>query len=361
MKKILSLFITLTIIFSCVSALALDIDSAYNEFKEEHPDFVNTILGKDISESTLKKFIKDCYKYISEIDSKTPVTESNFETYAIQSINAVSSREAYIPLQDALISLYPDAIYLAIKEGKIADEFKPLVETIKTIYFREKENDDDGGSSGPGGGTSGGPSGGPSSGPSDEKDEEETTPVTPDPPAVTSRFSDLEVTHWAFDAIDYLANNFILNGYLDATFKPDNNITRAEFAKIIISATDSLSTSATSSFSDVDSNHWSYSYISTAYKLGYITGYPDGTFKPDANITRADICTIVNRVLRAKAEESTITFADAENIPEYAKEAVYALAAKGIVNGYADGTFLPTANATRAQTAKIIFATFFAK
>ena len=359
MKKVLSIFLAFMMIFSSISALALDIDEAYEELKEKHGNFVSDVTGKGISESTLKKFVKDSYKYLTEIDSVTPITEANFEKYALQSITDVSSRQAYISLQNALYELYPDAVALAIGSGKVADEFKPLVSTIKTIYFREEEGgDDDGGSpSGPSGPS--GPSSGPSSDNDDKEDDKKDEPAVPEVPEVTKRFNDLEESHWAFEAINYLADNFILNGYLDATFKPENNITRAEFAKIIISATDSLDMEAASSFSDVSSDHWSYSHISTAYKLGYITGYPDGTFKPDANITRADICTIVNRVLKAKRGENSITFTDADAIPDYAKEAVYALAAKGIVNGYADGTFLPTAFATRAQTAKIIYATFF--
>lgn len=359
MKKVLSILIAFTIIFSTVSALALDIDSAYKDFKEEHGDFISTIIENGISEDTIKKFIKDSYKYLLEINSYTPVTKSNFEKHALQAITDVSSREAYYSLQDTLLILYPDAIKLAISEGKVAEEFKPLVKTIKDIYFTENPEDDEPSTpSSPSSPSSPSRPSSPSS-PSDKK--EETTPVTPEPPVVTSKFSDLETSHWAFEAINYLADNFILNGYLDATFKPENNITRAEFAKIIVSATETLENDATSSFGDVSNEHWSYSYISTAYKLGYITGYPDGTFKPEAKITRADICTIVNRVLKAEKGEKEINFTDAEQIPSYAKDAVFALASKGIINGYENGTFLPTANATRAQTAKIIYSAFFQK
>ena len=156
-----------------------------------------------------------------------------------------------------------------------------------------------------------------------------------------------------------MASELILSGYLDGSFKPDNNITRAEFAKIIVSATNSFDASAASSFLDVPSESWYYYYVSTAYKLGYITGYPDGSFHPDDNITRADICTIVNRVLKASPDGSVSTFADDWAIPDYARNSVYALASKGIVNGYADRTFAPKSYATRAQTAKIIYAALF--
>ena len=363
MKKVLSILLAFMMIFSSISALALDIDAAYEELKAEHGNFVDDVVGKGISESTLKRFVRDSYNYLVEIDEAKSVTRSNFEKYALQSIMDVSSRTAYVPIQDALLALYPEAVSLALGSGKVADEFKPLVETIKTIYFRENDGNDDGdgGSSGPSSGPSGGPSSGPSASEKDDKEEDVKDEPVVEIPEVTSRFTDLETTHWAFEAVSYLADNFILNGYLDGTFKPESNITRAEFAKIIVSATESLEGDATSSFSDVSADHWSYSYISTAYKRGYITGYPDGTFKPEAKITRADICTIVNRVLKAKAGENSITFTDADSIPEYAKEAVYALASKGILNGYEDGTFLPTANATRAQTAKIIYSAFFQK
>ena len=282
MKKVIATILSLIMIFSSLCAFAIDIDEAYAEFKGAHPDFVNSLIDAGIAEETIVSFIHDVYDYIQEIDSYTPVTRSNFEEHAITAINRVSAREKYIPMQDTLIILYPDAIKLAVTEGKVSNEFKPLVETIKTILFGKENNNSN--SSGPGAG----------SGPSkDDKDDKEDVVTKPEeevkPEVVTSPFMDVSTSHWAFPSINYLTKNIVLNGYLDGTFKPENNITRAEFAKIIVSATDTYDFTATSSFTDVSQDEWYYSYVSTAYKLGYITGYPDGSFHPDDNISRADI------------------------------------------------------------------------
>ncbi len=353
MKKILAVFVSVIMVFSFTCVYALNVRNAYKEFKKIHPEFVESLINEGIEENTIISFIEDVYKYLLEADKYTPITKSNFEEKAMSAVMDVSSREKYYNVQDALLILYPDAIKLAVTEGKVAKEFQPLVNTIKRIYFAE--------------GSSGGPSG--SNGNSgssgnDKPDEKEDIPddsETVTPPASEIKFTDIDSSHWAYTSVSYLASNFILNGYLDGSFKPDNNITRAEFAKIIVSATNTLTPDATSSFKDVSSDDWYYSYVSTAYDKGYITGYPDGSFRPNDNITRADICTIVNRVLKASASENTKRFIDDSEIPSYAKDSVYALSAKGVINGYSNGKFAPKTYATRAQTAKIIYAAFFEK
>lgn len=324
MKRLISLLIVLVMTFSFSPAFALNLDNAYSDFKTAHPEFVDSLISHGIPDEKIFCFVSDVYDYLMEIDASTPVTTANFEENAITAINRVSARTEYHSLQDALIILYPDAIRLALTEGKVAPDFQPLVDTIKKILFDGKDS---------------------------FTSEDAEVPQQ-------SLFSDIDKNHWAYISIDALAKNMILNGYLDGTFKPENNITRAEFAKIIVSATDTFDYLSTSAFRDVSTDDWYYSYVSSAYKLGYITGYPDGSFHPDDKISRADICTIVNRVLNA-SPTGNIKFTDDSKIPEYAKNAVYALASKKIINGFSDGSFAPTAFATRAQTAKIIYSAFF--
>ncbi len=351
MKKLTAILMALIMVFSAFGALAVNVNDAYSEFKSKHPDFIKSLNDNNISEATLKDFIKDIDDYLTEMNKTTTVTKNNFEKCAMDAIMDVSSREKYYSLQDTLIILYPEAIKLAVKEKKVSSEFKPLVETVKSIYFGKNN----GGGGGGGGGNSSDSEKEdnlPENTPSDDKDD-----VIIPQPAVS--FTDINSSHWAYDSVIYLAEKFILNGYLDGTFKPENNITRAEFAKIIVSATGSVDPYALSTFNDVNNGDWYYSYVSTAYGLGYITGYPDGSFRPNDNITRADICTIVNRVLKAENSSSASAFKDDSLIPSYAKDAVYALNAKGVINGYQDGTFAPLTFATRAQTAKIIYGAFF--
>lgn len=108
-------------------------------------------------------------------------------------------------------------------------------------------------------------------------------------------FTDVNENAWYAKAISTLTNLDIITGYSDGTFRPNNAITRAEFATIC-SRVDALS-AGNKTFTDVTAAHWAYRYIASAADKGWISGYPDGSFKPDSNITRAEAMTLVNRVL----------------------------------------------------------------
>jgi len=118
-----------------------------------------------------------------------------------------------------------------------------------------------------------------------------------------NNFPDVEAGRWSSCPIGTLANGNIIVGYPDGTFRPGNNITRAEVA-VIASKFDKLTPIKSDKFSDV-SGHWAEEYIYSAAHKGWVTGYPDGTFKPDQYITRAEFATLVNNVLerRVKAED----------------------------------------------------------
>ncbi len=99
-------------------------------------------------------------------------------------------------------------------------------------------------------------------------------------------------------------------GHDDGTFKPDDAITRAEFVAMCVrfyELTDDVTTGSTNKFSDVASSHWAYSYINSAVAMDWIEGYSDGTFRPDNNITRAEVVTIVNRVTEREADTDYIS------------------------------------------------------
>jgi len=112
---------------------------------------------------------------------------------------------------------------------------------------------------------------------------------------VKGKFSDVQAGNWYSNEIEYLASLGILKGYGDY-FAPNAPITRAEFATIA-SRFDSLSTSNNVSFSDVKSSHWAYDCIISATAKGWIKGYEDGEFRPENCITRAEVVTLVNRVI----------------------------------------------------------------
>ena len=104
---------------------------------------------------------------------------------------------------------------------------------------------------------------------------------------------------WYAQSVNYLASIGVLSGYEDGTFDPEQTITRAEFAAIV-SRFDELEAVEKSVFSDVSADHWAEGYINSAYFKGWITGFEDGTFRPDENMTRAQTVTLVNNVLDRK-------------------------------------------------------------
>jgi len=122
---------------------------------------------------------------------------------------------------------------------------------------------------------------------------------------VPNTFTDVNSDSWYVQGVCYLTKIGILKGYSDSTFKPDQPITRAEFTDITARFSPILSENS-SPFNDVETDYWAFNYIVTAYEKGWITGYPDGTFKPDDNITRAEAVTIVNKMLGRRLLESDV-------------------------------------------------------
>ena len=118
-------------------------------------------------------------------------------------------------------------------------------------------------------------------------------------------FSDVSEGMWSNMAISTMTKAMILNGYEDGTFRPTNNITRAEFATIAAKF-DSHTYAGPDKFSDI-AGHWANEYINRAAEMGWINGYEDGTFRPDAYITRAEAMTLVNNVLNRHVKPEGMT------------------------------------------------------
>ena len=109
-------------------------------------------------------------------------------------------------------------------------------------------------------------------------------------------YSDVFEDDWYYLAVGFMTEKNIITGYEDGTFRPNSPITRAEFATMA-SKFDSLAKGGGKSFVDVDESHWAFMYINSAFNRGWVTGYEDGTFKPERNISRAEVVTITNKML----------------------------------------------------------------
>lgn len=148
-------------------------------------------------------------------------------------------------------------------------------------------------------------------------------------------------SHWARKEIQSWIDLGILSGYQDGTFKPDNNITRAEFMSIVNNAFKYTEVSQIN-FSDVSSDAWYYKTVSKAKAAGYITGYTDGTMKPNNPITREEVASIITKInnLDTNNVSDKAIFSD-EATFGWSKNIIKALAESKIMLGYPDGTFKP--------------------
>ena len=117
-------------------------------------------------------------------------------------------------------------------------------------------------------------------------------------------FSDVTSTHWAANYIGYMEQFGIVRGYNDGTFRPNAPITRAEFAAICCRF--EQLTDGTAAFTDVPASHWAAKSIAYAATRGWVTGYADGTFKPGNNITRAEVAAVTCRLLERSADKEYI-------------------------------------------------------
>jgi hypothetical protein len=173
-------------------------------------------------------------------------------------------------------------------------------------------------------------------------------------------FTDVLPTDYFYEAVRYLYIHGIVSGYADNTFRPNNLTTRGQLAKIAVLAKGwPIYTPPTPTFRDVPASHPYYQFIETAYHQGIISGYGDGTFRPNNNVTRGQLCKII-----VLAEgwpiyiPPTPTFVDVpatHAFYQYVETAYY----HAIISGYSCGAgcleFRPGNNATRGQISKIVY------
>ena len=118
-------------------------------------------------------------------------------------------------------------------------------------------------------------------------------------------YKDVADDLWSVTAISYMSNLKMVKGYPDGNFRPYANITRAEFAAMVVRF-ENISAAGSKTFTDLQNNHWAYEVIQKAAQAGWISGYPDGSFKPDQPITRGEVVTITNRMLNRFADEDYV-------------------------------------------------------
>ncbi|MFY0543139.1 S8 family peptidase [Brevibacillus sp. H7] len=164
--------------------------------------------------------------------------------------------------------------------------------------------------------------------------------------------------HWARSDIARLSQKSVVKGFPDATFKPNQPVTRAQFATMLIQAMRAKGISiqaytGKNPFYDLSRSHWAYNEVAQAYRLGILQGYPNKTIKPNQAITRAEMALMVARAQNALLyKRSTSSYRDVP-VTHWASPAIEALTSRRWLNGYGS-TFRPQGYATRAEVVVLL-------
>ncbi|WP_186327885.1 InlB B-repeat-containing protein [Paenibacillus xylanexedens] len=168
-------------------------------------------------------------------------------------------------------------------------------------------------------------------------------------------FHDVE-GHWAKEVIQQAALQGIVKGYIDGSFKPNASVTRAEFTVMLMNTLNTEYTEAAISFTDqAKIGAWAQSAVARAVQAGFIQGDTEGAFRPNDAVTRAEMAVLVAGALQLKAITGTSsTFADDAQIPLWAKAAVAGMQKAGMLHGKGLNTFAPSDKTTRAEAVKLL-------
>jgi hypothetical protein len=188
-----------------------------------------------------------------------------------------------------------------------------------------------------------------------------STLVTTTPAAAQqANFSDVSFGYWARPFIERLAQENIIAGFPDGTFKPNQPVTRAQFAAIVQQAFDQPGTRSAPNFPDVPANFWARNVISGAYSSGFMSGYPDGRFQPAQEIPRVQalvsLANGLNFTPQGSVNEALGRYRDEGDVPRYAQDAVAAATQRNMVVNYPTPNQLnPQRPATRAEVAAFVY------
>ncbi|WP_009631215.1 S-layer homology domain-containing protein [Synechocystis sp. PCC 7509] len=188
-----------------------------------------------------------------------------------------------------------------------------------------------------------------------------TVAASPTPREGTAvTFIDVPPDYWARPYIHALAASGVVNGYAGDYFRPNQTITRAEFAALLQDAFDNQSVPGITKYQDIESNFWGIPAINSATNTGFLQGYPGDVFRPTQEIPRVQVLVAIASGLKlpaaANSQSVLPSYGDANEIPNYAKDKVAAATNAGLIANYPDRNILaPNRNATRAEVAAIIY------
>ena len=322
---------------------------------------------KDVEDSELKDWICLCMYNHKPYGTYEEILAEYKTSNILYKLNTArfSSVKGLLETYASDLGITEDPVYKAYKKkantGKVNEaiasrlgDVKPqtvtdLMDEIETAMNSVKDTSSSGG-----GGTGGNYSGGAVSKP------DMVLPVDRNP-VEEKIFDDVENDFWGKTAIKTLVEKKIVAGDGTGKFRPDDTVTREEFVKMVVSVLGGIDESAVCDFDDVKDGDWCYKYVANAVSKGIVYGKDERNFGKGEGLSRQDMAVICMRVAgdRLASVREDVAFADESNISDYAKEAVHKLYCAGIVSGTDNNNFAPSAYATRAQAAQILYKTFY--
>ena len=315
----------------------------------------------------------------AHVGGRTYAQVSQLQARFLESVCVSAFNQATRGKMEALLRTYQDQLSLpaayqsAVTEQKNAlykdlesvrnfDSYDNISNYVKNWFTGGNTgNAGNSGSGGSGGGSvSGISSGGLSAGMTDTSKEHTDQDYTSSALTPATKFTDLATVPWAAEAIEYLANQKVIQGVRADAFEPDRAVTREEFVKILVGAFDVSWSGQVTDFADVDASAWYAPYVFAAAEKGIVQGIDAQHFGIGTEISRQDMAVMLYRTLQILEREpqknaAVQSFSDGSQIAEYAKEAVDALCGYGVMNGVSETKFAPEEHATRAMAAKVIY------
>ncbi len=170
----------------------------------------------------------------------------------------------------------------------------------------------------------------------------------------SAAFSDVPAANWAKNAVDFVSARGIFKGTGGSAFSPDNTMTRGMLAVVLYNLEDSPAHAFDGAFTDVGES-WYTDAVYWAAEQGIVTGYGDGRYGPNDDITREQLAVILWRYAGSPAaKDGVLPFADADKVSGYAVEALCWAKEQGIINGDGNGRLMPQGLTTRAQAAQML-------
>lgn len=318
--------------------------AVYKSYTADEAAKIKTDVSKNTSNNTSERIFAEAV-FMNEYKKLTQWTQvNNFIKNNADSVLGLETGR-YLSLGDTTVidKAFVKAGYTDF--DLLASEFNRMVKASG-----EGTGTGPSGSNSSGGGGGGGAGG---SGISYNKASVAVDITVPDAPAKI-KFTDLESSEWAQEAIYALADKGIVKGIGDNAFAPDEYVTREQFVTMIVNLLGLEQQDIQLDFMDVNSREWYYDYLCAAVAGNIVHGKGGGLFGIGDYVTRQDMAVIAARALEMDSS-AVIKFSDKDEISGYAVESVGKMTGAGIINGFEDNTFRPFEPATRAQAAKIIY------